>query len=67
MFRVGPEAQTIRSHGLCVQVDPGPRLVAELRTNDKIHLCQSLSSPDLRRGMRHAQEYGVLGKPHGVG
>ena len=63
VFRVGSEGQTIRSHGLYVQVDPDgvggdPRLVAEIRNHDKVHLCRNLACGE--EGAMHLQEYGLV-------
>lgn len=63
VFKVGVEAQTIRSHGLHLPYEPDsvrgtPSLVAAMRVGDHVHLCRHAVCTE--EGSNHFQEYGLV-------
>ena len=65
VFGVGSESQTIRSHGLYMQVEPDTArgdvaLVRQLQQADRVHLCRH--EPCSEEGGLHFSEYGVAKK-----
>ena len=63
VFKVGVEAQTIRSHGLHLSYESdsvrgSPNLVTALRAGDRVHLCRNaVCTEDCTN---HFQEYGLV-------
>ena len=63
VFGVGSESQTIRSHGLYLQVEPDTArgdtgLVRELQHADRVHLCRNDACSE--EGGLHFKEYGIV-------
>ena len=63
VFQLGAEAQSVRSHGFYVTVEPdtvrgSPRSLGGV---DRIHLCRNLTCGE--DGGQHFLEYGLVKKP----
>eukprot|EP00435_Cladocopium_sp_Y103_P045096 s974_g12.t2 len=65
VFNVGNDAQSIRTHGLYLPVEPDSvrgdvELVGRLKHVDRVHLCRNVACTE--DGGEHFQEYGVVKK-----
>ncbi|CAL1141284.1 unnamed protein product [Cladocopium goreaui] len=65
VFSVGSDSQSIRTHGLYLQVEPdtvrgSANLVRRLNAVDKVHLCRNLACTE--DASEHFVEYGVVKK-----
>eukprot|EP00435_Cladocopium_sp_Y103_P027489 s2990_g6.t1 len=65
VFNVGSDAQSIRTHGLYLPVEPDTlrgdsELVQHLKHVDQVHLCRNIACTE--EGGEHFQEYGVVKK-----